>query len=572
MRYDYKDIKKLIEESESYHSQSIKPKLERNLNWYKGNYNSDSQEYNYKLNLAYSTAQVLLTSVYSKDPEFSYQINGDIEDHIKTILMDPDLDIDLDIDLLEKALEKTTKIYFTEMKSRATNKRAILDAVWAGFGVTKMGYIIDLDNSIKELKKTNQDEYIRLAETLDFSDVIIKDEPFKIRINPMNILLPCYAESLYELDWVCQKSYLKQDDALRLYKKRLPTNACLTLGDNRKPDMVKIYEFHSLDPSFPYICVLAEGHNDFLEIKPHPLYDGKKIKNMFQFVWFNDGLDTPYPTADLTLVEDQIKEVNISVSRRVELIKRNSAIYKANGVWERRELDKLKKAKDGEVINAIDASATLEQLPLLTLGEEFYANINAMRNEILEVLGLTDYAIGGNTQQRKATEAQIMEKSRVDRVQTRINAIEDFVFNQADTFIEIMKQYKVVNQTLSIAMPGSKIFKFDFNGQLLKAMDINVQVVAGSTISLDKDSELRRINQLAQIASQFPQNVNAKELFKQMIIKSGFSGEADKFLKDEEPLPLPQAKKPKGMEPIPGIPSPTPMEMGSIPAMEQGLA
>jgi hypothetical protein len=110
-------------------------------------------------------------------------------------------------------------------------------------------------------------------------------------------------------------------------------------------------------------------------------------------------------------------------------------------------------------------------------------------------------------------------------------------------------------------------------------MDLNVQVVPGSTILLDMDAELRRVTQLAQIASSFPGVANLPELWKEIVRKSGFANDTERFALGSMPMPATTALEPSmtetggipGLPPIPGTPSPTPMMMGSNPAMEQGL-
>jgi len=309
--------------------------------------------------------------------------------------------------------------------------------------------------------------------------------------------------------------------------------------------------------------------------KQHPLYSKseKKVKNLFQFVWFNDGIDDVYPIPDINLVEDQIREINISVSRRVNLIKRQRAIFKANGNWDMKTLNKIETGDDCALVTSMQPDSTLEQIPLLNLGQEFYENINLMKSEVFETLGLTDYAMGGATQKRKATEAQLMEKSRVDRVQNRVNSIEEFVFEQADCFVEIMKAFKVTNRTFKIAFTRKDVELFDFNGLLLGHSDAQIQVVAGSTVLMDKDMELRRIMQLSNVAIPFIQAgiANGEEIWKEIVRKSGFSNDAERFVTVN---PAPNMKNTTGLggiPPVAGVPSPTPQNVGTNPADQQNL-
>lgn len=569
---DYSTLRKRILSAEQYKKDTVQKLMDQNLEWYQGNYNNNSSV-KYALNMAYMIAQVITTSLYSQDPAFAFQILGDVESVLSDLV---GFKVVLDIDRLETCLEKVVKIYFKEMRSRATNKRAITDATWAGFGVTKMGYSFDVDKTVAEIKQSNPEDFATLAESMDFSEIVRKDEPFKVRVNPLDIILPTTATSLYELPWVCQVIYMEKSAAKDLYGIVLPTTAHEREAD-QSIEYVKLYEYHSLDSQDPTIYTLCEGYNKFVQEAKHPLLseDGKRVKNLFQFIWFNDSNDSVYPMPDISLVADQIREINIAVTRRVNLIKRQRAIFKATGSWDLKALNKLETGDDAAIMTNVSPDGTLEQLPLLTLGQEFYENINSMKSEVFETLGLTDYAMGGATQKRKATEAQLMEKSRIDRVQNRVNSIEEFVFEQADCLVEIMKAYKITNRTFNIAFTKEDIQKFDFNGMLLKSTDAQIQVVPGSTVLMDKDMELRRITQLANIAVQLAPSgvVNVMELWKEILRKSGFSNDVDRFVQSSTKMPQ-EASQPGAIPQLPpskGTPSPTPMSMGSNPAQEQGL-
>jgi len=530
----------------------------------------------YALNLAYEIANTIYSGIYNQDPSFMFDISGKLQKSLDKILaqygMDPQK---LNIRKIERSLEYVTKKSFKEMKSTQTNQRCVVDSVWAGFGVTKMGYNLVINEKLQTLKTDLGDKFTKAAESLQFSDMIEQDEPFKIRINPMDILLPPSARSLNELNYVIQNIYISQKDAFQLYNKTLPitANGKYTI-EKEKADLVHIKEFHSLDPRDPYVYVTAEGWKGFLETpKVAVLYDGKKVKSPFQFLWTNDGIDSIYPKPDLSYVEDQIREINFLVSRRVELIKKVRAMYVAKGTLDPKEKKKIESGEDGSIITLDDPKFDIKQLEMLTLGAEFYNNISAIRAEMFEVLGLTDYTVGGKTQERKATEAQFVQRAAMTRVAKRIRMVDQFVFNQVDTFVEIMKEFKVIERVYEIKFSEDDIVEFHFSKALLETADADIQVIPGSTVELDQTARINKLMQLSQVAQGFPETANKRWLYKKMVEELGYDP-TEALLPEQQPqqeIPLGEdGRTPKigGNVPTTGQPSVTPEQAGVLPSIQ----
>jgi len=568
MAYTVNEIKQLICKSEEYRDKFFKQRAIRNINWYNGNYNgiytdistpAIEPSLNYYVNLAYSTTRTMVTSLFSKFPEFALYMRGDLARDISMQYGGNIGNSDL-----AKLTEIAVKRYIKEMQLRRTDRLIITDAILMGFGVSKMGYNLDLDDTktqlLMEKYTTNLKEYIELASNIEESELVRRSEPYALRIHPLNILFPVEAQNFNRLSWQAEIIYKNKDEAESFYnvKGKLSASYIDSYIDSKhirdsKPNTVKIYEFHSLDPKDPYIYVLAEGYDKFLDKKKHPLYDEEKnqIKNLYQYLWFNESYCSIYPMADIDLVAPQIFEANIQVQKRVEHIRKFVRSYLASGVFEEEEIQKFINGEDGVVIKAEMAQATINPIPMADLSLDFYNNINAIRNEIYETLGLTDYAIGGGTQARKATEAQFVEQSRMNRVQERVDIIDEFCFNQVDTFIEIMKEYQQVPRMFSLELNDQNI-SLVFAGELLKQADIEIQVVPGSTMSLDKNAEVRWMERLMQAAAAAPGVVNVSAIFKDWLTKLGYSN-ADKYI-----------IQPQASLPVPGLDGSTPSLPGLV--------
>lgn len=576
--------------SERYRDKYFRDRAIRNINWYNGNYSSyspsssnlDAYDFYYYVNLVYSTSRTIVSSIYNRFPEFSFFLQGDLT---KSIEEKQGGVVKFQTEKLGRVLEAITKTYFREMKVARTNRKTILDAVLTGFGVTKIGYNVDFDKEKKDLLEQNydipEDKFVELASNIEVSELVKRSEPYCLRVNPLNMLFPVEAEDFNRLPWQIEIIYKNKDEAEEMYGvkgKLAPTHLPSYLEDTDRPhkeqaDVVKLYEYHSLDPANPRIMVFSEGYDKFLEDKPHPLFEenSSKVTNMYQYVWFNESYRSIYPQSDIDLIEPQIRESTFQVQKRVDHIRKWVSQLIIQGIIDDDAKLKLIQGNDGAYIHVMNTDAKISVVERANLSNDFYNNIVSIRNEIYETLGLTDYSVGGHTEKRKATEAQFVEAARQDRVQERIDIIEEFSYEQVDTFTEIMKEYEQVGRMFNIELGDERISQF-FAGELLKMSDIQIQIVPGSTVSLDREAEIRRFERLSQFLvnanTMQPGLVKTGKWFKDGLNKLGYAG--DEYINVDVAPPQAvdpnNASKVPGTQNLPGAPTPTPMQQGRMPS------
>lgn len=597
MEHTVPELLKLAKRSEEYRDRYFRQRALRNINWYNGNYsvfnglnlnNLDVTDFIYYVNLVYSTSRTIVSSIYSRFPEFSFFLQGDLT---KSIYDNYGVDIKFQVEKLERVLEAITKIYFREMKVGRTNRKAILDAVLTGYGVTKIGYNVDFDKEKKDLLEQNlgipEDKWVELASNIEVSELVKRSEPYVLRVHPMNMLFPVDAEDFNRISWQMEVIYKDKDEVEKMYglKGKLPASYMPDyLNDANKSakdqqNIVKLYEFHSLDPAYPRIKVFCEGYDKFLEDKEHPLFDKatSKVKNMYQYVWFNESYFSIYPQSDIDLIEAQIRESTFQVQKRVEHVRKWVSQLIVQGIIDEDEKLKLIQGEDGAYIHLMNTDARISVVERANLSADFYNNIISIRNEIYETLGLTDYAAGGSTEKRKATEAQLMERSRIDRVQERVDIIEDFSYAQVDTFVEIMKEYEQVGRAFKTQLGDDRVSMY-FAGELLKMGDIAIQVVPGSTVSLDREAEIRRFERLSQFLVNAnmaqPGLVNTSKWFSDGLNKLGYAG--SEYINDVQsnqvapPGIANNIPNVQGTPNLPNVPTPTPQDLGNLPATFPG--
>lgn len=555
MDYFGKIIKK-VETAEAYKKIYFDDRAKRNISYYQGYFKLASNNVSTKIpnnvNLTFSITRTIVSSIFSKNPSFQVLIMKNMQDFIDNLKLSG---INITKQAIQTAFEYSLKLINFDMGSERTNRLVLTDAVVVGFGVTKQGYKYELDKELKE-------RYVQSASSVDCNQLIKKNKPYMQRVNPQNIILPQYAKNPSSCDWVCEKIYISKEEAKELYGKDLPANYTQQYTKQKEKDsnQVLIYEFHDFVAG--KIVVFCEKTK--LEEKPYPLIDeDDNVIPLYDFVWFNDSLsDIVYPVSDIDLVITQIEEANFQIERRINFARKSSPKILLNGNWEKEDIKAIKEEEDLAVIQNITGDGRVDYIPAASLGSEFYANIASIKSEMYEILGITDYQVGGLTQNRKATEAQLIDRSRIDRVGERVRIIETFFYSQMDKLVELIKIYQDVSRIIRFEY-NDDIIEIAVDKELYKTSDMDIIIVPGSTISVDKFENDALLMQDIQIASLAPNEINAGELLRQYFQRRGYTN-IDKIIPVQQPFQADFGQLP-GQQGQAGVPTPTPLERGELP-------
>ena len=525
---NYEDIKTKIEEAETYQKANFQKRIQKYINWYEGRYTNESQkEIPYNVNLTYQLARTMRVSIYSENPSFQVKFGQSIEDSNLRRQS-------------QRIVEEGLKTILNNMSIHRTNRRIIDDAVVCGLGVTKMGY--NFGKNSKELVSASN-------ATNKVSDL------FTNRINPLNVILPPEATNPGNAQWLCEVIYLESTMAEDFFgKENLPT--ANKEDDNDQVDYVKIYEFH--DFYNQKIITIIDGVNKVYSEEEYPLIneDGNVIK-LYQLLWFNDNIsDLVYPKSDISYVESQLIEANFNIERRVNFVRKSRSGLFISGQWDEEDLTNLKEGDDAYIVKSLSGDGKVTNVPLMSLGGEFYQNIELIRQEIFETLGITDYMVGSGGG-RKATEAQLIERSRMDRVGDRVRIIEDFFYTQVETLIALMKEYEEIGLEVQELYANENISGV-LDSEFLNLTDAQVTIIPGSTIELDGSAELAKMEKIVQMAAALDPIV-AQQIFKRILEREGFGDLVQDVSPDGQPVNIP------GMQGTAGVPSQTPMEQGNLP-------
>lgn len=562
MELSGKKIKEALDESIAFRQQYIESDWRENLFWYNDAYGrsiklNDTNAFNtvfdsemfkraYSVNLAYSVTRTIRDSIYTRSPAYSIYINRSNKDtnEIARITGQPKMNnTSLDTTLLAYVLEKDTKAEMNRMKVDRTNRRIVLDSAIYGYGVTKQGYNIDKDDkTLKDLYDKKELEKIGLdSSAITASDLVKSQYPYLKRIDPRLFLFPESTVDFGEFSWIAQEVYMTKENALKKYGVKLPedSRATTTLpgGKTKTKAMVKLYEFHWLGKN-PQIFWLDNNGNILKKVK-YPIIDREgNAKCVYNFLWFNDGYESFYPVADLTLVRSQIIEANLQKRRRVDHLNRFSNQFWFTGPWDSDQIQEVCDGSDGSYVHSSDVRSRVGQLPKPELGQEFYNNIQSIEAEMYQVLGLTDYAVGGATQKRMATEAKYVEENYSTKLLSRIAMVDDFVHNQVDLLIEFKKNYMFLEEEKYTEGPDKNNIYWVMSGEMLNLVDPEILVTKGSTFELDRDYQIMKANEFTKLAQTYGPVVNLPEACKYAFELLGVPN-PEKFIMDQSPQPVP---------------------------------
>ena len=521
----YEEIRELIDKGKQFRTDKFKSRADKYVGWYNARYvDKQGKVIVYRVNVTYSTVRTIIASLYSGDPDFSINIGPDSSDpsvvtqikQLSGVDVGPD-----DFDTLSVGLEEGLKLTMRKIGIKRVIKNAIRNALLMGFGVTKVGYKIDLKD--KETFKLHK-KHGQLVDACDSGNVLVKEYPFMINIDPRSMLFPPDSMDFDKLEWQCQEKdvdvdYIKKTYGVEIEPLAVGNTVTGTMNENK----VTMYEFHSMAEPIPKIYILADGYNEIINEQIHPLFDPRTgdCENMFKYLCFNDNPEALYPISDIELVNDQILECNIAVERRTQFIHKMRVMYKLNGQWDEQQIRKWETGEDLTFIENLSGDGTADLIAMPSLGAEFYNHIKTVQAEIMEILGMTDYVMGGATQHRKATEAAFVEQGRKTRVEERMDIIEDFLNDSTRTLLSIMQEYQCEPQMFGFRYNDQQM-QLKMGAELIGLTKMQVQVVKGSTVGLDHGARSRQVQGLIGIAQAFPQAINGLEVAKEAIRTLGY--------------------------------------------------
>lgn len=410
-----------------------------------------------------------------------------------------------------------------EMKTKEEIELEIKDCELVGFGWHKTGMAIESEGTGETLKIMKQDMY---SSRLSWRDVYFN----------LNSVRPPY-----DCQWMAQRIIRPLEDIKAKYPNA--KNMRGTCHPYVKEDDFKAAKFQDdillgvmyevWDARTKQIRLLGEGIEDqYLEDpKPWPDY-----LDEFPFLmYWNFAIpDKPRPMSSIAPWEEQAKEEIILMAQGVNHIKRwNRQAFVKQGAMTPEGMDKFERGDDGAILE-VGGQTLGDILKMVDFGQlptDFYLMMDRISQVIRRMNGNPEVNQGGTTktQSRTKYELQAIQGGAQDRTNRKIDRLETHLENIARHMMAHMKAHFNLEQVVQItgdtpeqviqAFPENK-FNPETGTLTFTPEDIqgeyDVEVKAGSTLSMDKETRRRIYETILQtigpVVSRGPVGPFMKEL------------------------------------------------------------
>ena len=311
--------------------------------------------------------------------------------------------------------------------------------------------------------------------------------------DPRSIVFDWRAVEAKRLRWIAQEHCLPRKD-VEAMGLRVPPNHCGKMPEwmmekdkqangsesygtekGSQNEMVTFWEYHDLDQN-TIDWVLLDGPaeewffmTDTSE-NPYP-FEGSCFKPL---VLTEDDEDLIGIT-DIQPIQDHILAINRMRTREVHHMDNyGTGVIYEDGAMTPKDRDNYSKTPYGfwlkikqGFINKIKIAGTP------SMGNDHYQMSELLKNEAMMTLGITDYQQGGSTQQRKATEAQIISSAASVRVEDKRAIISDFVIEIVRCLAAMIQEFDDEEDFYNVA---NEEFDDDFIEEIKKTHGYNPKV------------------------------------------------------------------------------------------------
>jgi len=402
-------------------------------------------------NHLFGLSRIILPSVYFKNPEITVVPRGRTPSEYA------------------KIHEALLQYEIEEIGMEREIRNTVMDCLFCGLGVIKLGYAPKLDNlrhKVRDPFEVDAEDLLSLyrEETGEVSQDVLNTLPFVLRVDPRFLLLDPLATSLSDSRYVIHTipkvvEDLKKDSR---YSRELTsgiqaTHSLHTLlsgeglsydysGSDRfiNPDdeLVLLYEIWDKENQ-EYLVIdshtYLEGSPRFLVKKPWP-YDLDDFP--FELLDFNPDPSSPYGVPDAMTWYSLARAMNFIDSMHYNHIKRFQRKYAVKkGVLDEGRYDDLTTARDGAIFEiAGDPGKDILPLRDAPISTDIYNLRSILKDSVSFISGVTEQRRGESEQRaRTATEASILEQQARIRDNDRLYRVSMFTQN-------ILRKLNILNR------------------------------------------------------------------------------------------------------------------------------
>jgi len=454
-----------------------------------------------------------------------------------------------------------------EIDLKRQAKLALLDALIIGHGWMKVGYTANFGIvEAKEPRERKPGRPRREETELDVNEFVKSESVFATHYPWTDVLFDPMATwpAHHNARWIAFR-WVKPIRAVQessLYRntedlKAADISAIYGKPNENQPfgrDVQCVVGWEIWDKDHAKVVTIVPGHDKYLREIPWPEELKDKDDNPVSpavMLSFNPVPGEVYPVSDIKLQEPLLLEKIKSRSIQVNHLKRwNRQIFMKPDLMTPENKSNFKQAIDGAIIE-IQGKANEDFFipPYAPVQSDIYGIENAIDQDLREIQGQSPMDRGApfKTNTRSVWEARTSLAGSGSRAEERRDVVEDFLAEVARKLLGIMqKKYdipkiarivgnKSLLKALTVSSPSEKMqqagmqgFALSWNREDIQG-EMDVDVLAGSTAPMDKESQIDQIEMLAksgllQAAGIMPGSPSARalarEFFRLLNIKS----------------------------------------------------
>ena len=362
------------------------------------------------------------------------------------------IDVVRNAELVKPVLEQKLE----QIKFKPEMQKVVRDAYLFGIGVRrKAGQPVREDRSKRIAKGKNDEPSGDKVQTTPITGLnmnIQPEQPWFLRVHPRDILLPSWARSYDEMEFVVHKILRRVSDVKSdtRYKNVENLEGTRRSHDNtsdgqrggnwdEQEEFVEIWEIHyrtaakkddPMDREYEpgttmfKIVVLAEGHNEILyhEVDEIAMTVGHFP---FRFLVYSEDPDRIYPNSDVLQTIDLQQEICILRSYNLEVVKRQPAktLVGASGCSDPKQEEQLQQNVPLSFVKVNDPNQ-FKVLEYPSISQDNYALQDRMMGDFRIISGVGENQ-QGSAAADTATEASIIQNNLGIRTGAMLDATKD---------------------------------------------------------------------------------------------------------------------------------------------------
>ena len=318
--------------------------------------------------------------------------------------------------------------------------------------------------------------------------------------------------------------------------------------------------YEIFDRTTQRIIVLSDSTTHALSVRPYPFFGKSGPYVVYQPLpaddspWGMSWLDTFTPQATA------LNKLRTHMMEHFERLGVPKGFYMGSIINEK-TMQRFAESRTGEFVrvdmppngNVKNAFSVIDPVPL---NADAWRLSDLFKNDMQEVSGITENALGGGKGVNTATEASIIQQQVSQRQGDMRNGVDDLIGESTRKIMTIQRQFWTGQQIMPIVGPSGEVWDFPVDDTLING-EYDVDIETGSTERVDRNVRLKQGIELLQMLTQMQpalmqqgKIVDLADMTKRILAESEFVKNPDRVVYDIPPEQMQQmAMAQQGQQP-----------------------